>query len=765
MGRRERADVSASDARAGFKALLDEPRDELTPLRTEAVLELIAEAHERDLHPTLRDVLEVTAGDDRRAGPFVPPRLMSDFVAAYLADHAVSYLLDPWATSGVLADEVGRALGCQVTAITPNRDQAAIAEAAGPGTAEWLVGEPRQVVANLDREYDAIVAAPPFSLPPGRQRYEVAGETIDVADHQERLLLLAALERLAPGGEAIFLVPDGFFERDAWRALPRLGYAGSAVMALPRRSLAPMTSISASLLIVGREPRDELFIAQLEESEFATVLDNLRARRAGATPELGRLVDAASFRGVAAHAGGERVETWARRAGLDRVTLDEICNEINFFSRKEGTFTEATNAAYLSLLGVARTAAATNPALLRTKPENCVQLVLDPERALAEYVVGFFNSERGQALRTTWASGVSIPRIPRPTLAALPVYLPDIDTQTEIVRLDDTSRNLHSQLSYIAAELWESPQNVAELRGELAAFVADENSWIEALPFPLASILWRYYADDEPRERAEHLLHFFEALSLFSATLLLSGLTSDAEVFEQYRDAWLPQRTSLARATFGTWTTLQRKFSEVIHDLLAADDDRQLALDLFRTTRTTLIEALADERLEAVLETTRQRRNDWSGHGGAADEREWRRRLSMLETELSIVREVLGGAFRGYQLLRPGAARTRDGVHYYSAQSLMGSRREFRAITLETVTAMDETRIYLLDSDTRTPLEILPLFQIRPGPETEEDACYFYNRIEDGGRVRLVSYHFDREAEIGAAAPEIVRLVADLARH
>src|SRR5207253_5208301 len=140
-----------------------------------------------------------------------------------------------------------------------------------------------------------------------------------------------------------------------------------------------------------------------------------------------------------------------------------------------------------------------------------------------------------------------------------------------------------------------------------------------------------------------------------------------------------------------------------------------------------------------------QRRNDWSGHGGAADEREWRRRLSVLESDLSSVRETLGGAFRGYQLLRPGASRLRDGVHHYSAHSLMGSRREFRVIPIETVTPMDEARIYLLDSDTRTPLEIVPFFQIRPGPETEEDACYFYNRIQDDGRVRLVSYHFERE--------------------
>jgi hypothetical protein len=753
--------VSATDARAALAALVNERRDEVMPLRTETVLELVAELQGRGLHPSLRDVLDVVTGGDRRAGIFGPPRLMIDFITAYFAGKDAARLLDPWAMSGVLAEEVGQPLSAAVTAITPNRDQAAIAAAVTPGM-EWLVGEPRQVVAELERDFDAIVSAPPFSLPPGRQQFEFDGEVVEVADHQERLLILASLARLAPNGEAIFLVTDGFFERDAWRALPRLGYTASAVIALPRRSLAPVTSISASLLIVGRVPHEQLFIAQLEEGDADVILDNLRERRPGATPELGRLVDAAAFRGVAAYTGSERVHAWALRVGLTPVALEEICDAINPYSRREGAFPEATNAVFLSLLGAARVAAATNPALLRTKPENCVQLVLNPERALAEYVTGFFNSERGQALRATLAGGVSIPRIPRPGLGGLTIYLPDLATQTEIVRLDDTTRNLHSQLSYIAAELWESPQDVAELRQELSGFVADEGAWIEALPFPLASILWRYYAEIKPRERVEHLLHFFEALSEFAVALLLSGLSSDRETFAQYRGDWLPRRTSLQRATFGTWTTLQNSLGQAIRDLIAEEDDRQLVLDLFRTTRSTLIESLAEQRLQAVLDASRQRRNDWSGHGGAADEREWRRRLSVLESDLSSVRETLGGAFRGYQLLRPGASRLRDGVHHYSAHSLMGSRREFRVIPIETVTPMDEARIYLLDSDTRTPLEIVPFFQIRPGPETEEDACYFYNRIQDDGRVRLVSYHFEREAEFAAAAPELVSLIESL---
>ena len=62
-----------------------------------------------------------------------------------------------------------------------------------------------------------------------------------------------------------------------------------------------MTSIATSLLIVGRAPHERPFIGQVEGDDFDALVANLRARRDGPTPELGRLVDRNSFRGVAAH--------------------------------------------------------------------------------------------------------------------------------------------------------------------------------------------------------------------------------------------------------------------------------------------------------------------------------------------------------------------------------------------------------------------------------------------------------------------------------
>ena len=68
---------------------------------------------------------------------------------------------------------------------------------------------------------------------------------------------------------------------------------------------------------------------------------------------------------------------------------------------------------------------------------------------------------------------------------------------------------------------------------------------------------------------------------------------------------------------------------------------------------------------------------------------------------------------------------------------------------------MDTSRLYLLHENQYQPVELLPFFRLMPSPRTEENACYFYSRLE-GGEVRWVSYHFPAESEVVRADAEVV---------
>jgi hypothetical protein len=78
---------------------------------------------------------------------------------------------------------------------------------------------------------------------------------------------------------------------------------------------------------------------------------------------------------------------------------------------------------------------------------------------------------------------------------------------------------------------------------------------------------------------------------------------------------------------------------------------------------------------------------------------------------------------------------------------LKGTRSKFKQEEIRTSQKLASGKLYLLPENQFTPIELLPFVQMREAPLTQQNACYFYNRIE-GEKVRLVSYHYDKEEEV-----------------
>lgn len=74
-------------------------------------------------------------------------------------------------------------------------------------------------------------------------------------------------------------------------------------------------------------------------------------------------------------------------------------------------------------------------------------------------------------------------------------------------------------------------------------------------PFPISSILWRYYATKDNGKKIEHLFHFFEAFSEFLSMLILSALMQDKEFYKEENHKWIGKDEKFQnwylRATFG----------------------------------------------------------------------------------------------------------------------------------------------------------------------------------------------------------------------
>lgn len=160
-------------------------------------------------------------------------------------------------------------------------------------------------------------------------------------------------------------------------------------------------------------------------------------------------------------------------------------------------------------------------------------------------------------------------------------------------------------------------------------------------------------------------------------------------------------------------------------------------------------------------------RNEWKGHDAIHGDAEAARRLQLLENELARVQKPLSGAFNGWKLIKPGAMRKRGDIFEHEVHLLLGRDMIFRTEKLDSPVPMDSNELYFLDGrqEFPVPVELLPLIRIKASPETQANTCYFYNKLEDSGEVRLVSYHFEHEADIRTSDPEINAAIADLTRR
>ena len=107
--------------------------------------------------------------------------------------------------------------------------------------------------------------------------------------------------------------------------------------------------------------------------------------------------------------------------------------------------------------------------------------------------------------------------------------------------------------------------------------------WIETLPFPLASILWASYSSFNYEHKVDYLLDFFEALSEFIFTLLLSGLATNKLIIQQevvqiFKKEEEFSRDWFEKPSFGTWNSLGKELARLVKNRLNNKYDRNQIL-------------------------------------------------------------------------------------------------------------------------------------------------------------------------------------------
>jgi hypothetical protein len=695
----------------------------------------------------------IGGGHARAAGEFFSTAEVAVFMARLASVGGGSSVLDPVCGTGLLMTEAATALKADVIhGIELNSGIAETARQIAPQNAWVFQGDSLHGDFPLAAAYDVIIADPPFGLRL-RENFTPSFGGTPITD-LGTALLCKWVQRLSAQGRALFLLPASCLStrgKRMWRCLGEHGYYLRALIHVPSGNLKS-TMAESYIVVVDRTPRESIFTAQFgkDESLQKQILGNYEACRRGGKQAQGRLVELDGFGGFKAMEAGERLIEHAKRAGLSAVTIRDLVESFDVLRTADEPVVDGDNDVYIPVHGRCRAILSLDEVLSRNN--QFIRLALKSELADARFVVESLNDEVGRLF---------LESVSRPSNFMLSLdtgvfrdatfYLPSKQVQGKVMAARSKILALRAELDDIDSSLRGQPTQVEKLNRRVNKVNHEDTlvNWLESLPFPLATILWRYRSfNGVTKERNEVLLHFFEALAEFWATIYLSAAKSDCAFWADHADginaAIIKVNLSFDSATFGLWKCVIEFFRKKFDELMKNDRDR--CSRMFATASRDVLEMLFDSRLVTALQAANSIRNG-KAHGGVLGPSGIREAHSQLMDLVQTCRSITGGIWERYELVQPSECRFSGGVFNYKVRLITGTRTPFLTDDRRTVEGMEDGHLHLLDPEGDRAMRLLPFVRVMPSPKTASNACYFYNRNQAGSQ-RFVSYHFEEDSEI-----------------
>jgi predicted RNA methylase len=707
------------------------------------------------------------------------PKMLVDFVARIVKRLQPRTILDPVCGHGMLLAGAGALSDAEILhGVEINKEVAEFASVFLGARSNVVCGDAFNQGSELLEEYDLIIADPPLGMKLRGEQIEACGLNLRSFDFSEGLIIRSA-SRLSEHGKMMAVVGPLFFysskSKKVHNAIQDAGCRISAAIHIPAGT-RQNTSIASYLLLVESGNQEDIFVGQLSEdpTHQQYLVNNLMRRKPKGNPSLGRICPLSDFLGYEAFVAQENLSRLARKCEWEKYSAEAVFPQHEPMRREEsnGELSVDTESLFLKLVGRGR--ASTQLDDLRPSKE-VIHLKVDLEIADPNFLVYWFNESRvGRLSLDALQGGATIPRIRTTELLRSKIYLPPLREQRIVVEAAAYLRKIRAEADELESALFSGTESTEDLR-ERILYINQEDryeDWIETLPFPLASILWRHHASKRSDQyRYEILLHFFEAAAAFLATIHLSAFMSNDEIWEEngrsLEEKLSVQNLSLDRATFGAWKLIVEKLSSVCSSIIKksekSPEHESLLQRIYGTPDHRVMEMLSDSDILRILQQANKIRNDWHGHRGAISDNDAKDVHGQLVDLVQQLRGIFGRNWQRYELIQPGDGRYQQGVHRITCERLMGTKTPFEEQIYESAQPLESESLYLFDSVNRSGIQLRPFIAVMPSPENQTVACFIFNRVEKDS-TRWVSYHFEHESEIKHASRGVDDALAMLKR-
>ncbi|MEA5489099.1 MULTISPECIES: hypothetical protein [Pseudanabaena] len=673
---------------------------------------------------------------------FVPPLYVFNFINEIAKSVNPKSHLDPWITPSSPCNffDFG-----QTIAYCLNEPIIEIINTFSPNNKTKIhLGDISKELQYVGAKFDLVTSFTPFCVR-RKERIEIDGVSLPTDLGFATIMQSSLL--LNETGKGVFLTSPSFLFVDKNKEiLSKLGLFVDAVFATPNGIFRPRAGVNAIIIVLTKQLRENTFVAEIssEEKLNKAIFDNYIHCKKGKEIQLGCFVDIKKFSSVQDLILEDEIQRLSERIGNPVVDLGEIILSINKLDKKQkNQFEYLPNSIYLSNF---KSHIVANPSEIDVESDSGYQIQLDESKANSIYVANYLNSYTGQKLRQRTVVKEILNSY---QVLNCPLYLPNIEMQSEIGEINKKIDKFSSHLEELKQSLWKHPKNYKSISKEIKNINTEDKleDWIETLPFPLSSILWRYHATKDNGRKVEHLFHFFEALSEFFSMIMLSALVKNQDFYTQECHKWINKDEKFKdwylKATFGSWNNLTSSLAKETRTYLNADKNTQdFCKQIYGNPDSAFLNMLTSKDIGRILNDVCQYRNRWKGHGGIAGEEEIKNRVADLEQNLNELRKYIADGFEDAKVISAKQGEFEEGVFTFTVKELVGAKSPFREVEIRSLIALDKKKLYLVHSSQTQPVELLPFIKFFEDP----DAVYFYTSIESKN-VRWVSYHFEKKPE------------------
>ena len=593
---------------------------------------------ERELTSQLRDLFSASSHCHSFFSPeHGTPRTIVDFSARIVERLKAKSVLDPTCGYGILLAAGSQAAKAEVIhGVDVNDTAASVASAVLGSDARVIHGDFFSCVDGLLDQYDLIIADPPLNAQFRTEQESKSETTLKSLDLASNLMIWAS-SRLSDAGHALFVVAPSFFHATKRRQVQRLisanGCRIAAAIYVPGGT-RQNTSIPTYLVLLERGDQQDVFIGSFSSDPASQgyLLANLVRRKPRGDASLGRLCQLEEFNGFERFVAKENLMRLVREFGWFRHDAASVFPESELLrTRSHSNELEiGANSLFLKLVG--KGIASTQADDLGQNPSEVLHLKVNTNIADPPFLAHWFNESRiGRLSLESLRDASTVPRIRAKDLLTSDVCLPSILEQRLLIEGSAYLRKIRADADELESALFSRSEAVEDVVQRIRRINQEDRyeDWIETLPFPLASILWRHHASqDSYRHRYEVLLHFFEATAAFIATIHLSAFMSDVSLWEEVRkslrDKLFEQHLSLERATFGAWKLTAEKLasecSAILKQAERSSEKKEVWQRIYGTLDRRIVEMVSAPRLLGILQQANKIRNDWQGHSGAISE-------------------------------------------------------------------------------------------------------------------------------------------------